>query len=204
MNDECAMMNKKRAAGCLTHHSSLITHHSIVPAHTDHIFWLASNMSKADRDECQAGGLGPFRALSDSLERSVAAWTGMVETPVMSDECGVMNGKRAADSSSFITHHSSLRPVCMFGVTPLDILGGIGSPWLLGTEEVKRYGLTFLRFNKKYIPVMLELFPRLVNYVDVRNEISVRWLKWLGFRFDAAPVPYGPFGMPFYRFEKHQ
>jgi len=130
-------------------------------------------MSRADRDECAAGGLGPFRALEVSLKNSVIAWTGMV-----------------GDS----------RPVAMFGVTPLDILGGMGSPWLLGTDEVRKYAKTFLRFNREYLPVMLDLFPRLVNYVDIRHEVSIRWLKHLGFTFDPDPVPYGPFGMDFYRF----
>jgi hypothetical protein len=147
----------------------------IVPAHSDHIFWLANNMSEADRDEVAAAvGMGPFRALADSLERSVAAWTGMVD---------------------------DARPVCMFGVTPLDILGGIGSPWLLGTDEVKKYGLAFLKLSRGYVPRMLDLFPVLVNYVDVRHEVAIKWLKWLGFKFDPEPVSYGIWGLPFYRFE---
>ncbi len=48
---------------------------------------------------------------------------------------------------------------------------------------------------------MLDLFPHLQNYVDARNEISIRWLKWLGFRFDPKPVPYGIWGLPFLRFQ---
>ncbi len=147
----------------------------VVPAHSDHIFWLASNMSQADRDEVAAAvGLGPYRALADSLERSVMAWTGMVD---------------------------GARPICMFGVTPLDILGGVGSPWLLGTDEVKHYGLTFLRHCKTYVPRMLDVFPQLVNYVDARHEVAIKWLKWLGFEFDPEPIPYGIWKMPFYRFE---
>ena len=146
----------------------------IVPAHTDHIFWLAENMRQADVDEVAAeGGRGPYAALRDSLNASAAAWTGLVN-----DE-----------------------PVCVFGVSPTDILGGTGSPWLLGTDKVERYAVTFLRLNKKYVAKMLELFPHLVNYVDVRNETSIRWLRWLGFKLDSAPVPYGMFGMPFFRFE---
>ncbi len=146
----------------------------VVPAHPDHIFWLANNIRRADRDEVAAeGGRGPLAALRDSLAASIAAWTGAVGD----------------------------RPVCMFGVCPIDILGGIGSPWLLGTDEIKRYALSFLRLNKQYLPKMLELFPRLVNYVDVRNTVSIRWLKWLGFKLDPEPVPYGIWGMPFYRFE---
>ncbi len=146
----------------------------VVQAHTDHIFWLANNMARADREECEAVGMGPFKALSESLERSAAAWTGMV-----------------GDS----------RPVCMFGVTPMDILAGVGSPWLLGTEELQKYAVTFLKLNRQYLAKMLDLFPHLVNYVDARHTRAIRWLKWLGFRFDPEPVPYGIWKMPFYRFE---
>lgn len=144
----------------------------VIPAHADHIYWLANNMSPADRDECAAGGLGPYRALSGSLDRSVAAWTGMVR-----DE-----------------------PVCMFGVSPLDILGGVGCPWILTTPEVQRFAVTFLKLNREYLHRMLEIFPKLINFVDARHRRGIAWLKWLGFKFDETPVPYGPFGMMFYRF----
>jgi len=144
----------------------------IVPAHYDHLFWLASNIRKADRDEVGALGMGPYRALADSLARSIVAWTGLVDD----------------------------RPVCMWGVTPMDILLGIGSPWLLGADDLPKYAMTFLRLNKGYVANMLELFPTLVNFVDVRNELSIKWLKWLGFEFDSEPVAYGVWKRPFLRF----
>ncbi len=132
-------------------------------------------MRAPDREEIAAAvGMGPIRALADSLNRSVAAWTGLVD-----------------DS----------RPVCMFGVTPVDILAGVGSPWLLGTEDLPKCAVTFLKLNKSYVAKMLKLFPRLENYVDVRNVLSIRWLKWLGFKFDPEPVPYGIWGLPFLRFQ---
>ncbi len=62
--------------------------------------------------------------------------------------------------------------------------------------------MTFIKECRRRIPQMLELFPHLVNYVDARHVISVRWLKRMGFHFDPDPVPYGPFGMDFYRFYK--
>ena len=83
----------------------------------------------------------------------------------------------------------------------MDILSGKGSPWLLGTNEIGRYALTFLRANKKYVRRMLEFYPHLENYVDARNTTSIQWLKWLGFEFDLLPVPYGVWKMPFFRFE---
>lgn len=145
----------------------------VVPAHRDHIFYLASNMAKADRDECSALGMGPFRALEDSLGRSAIAWTGMVD-------------------------HDS--PVCIFGVCPVDILAGIGSPWLLGTDEIKDHAKTFLKLNKQYVPRMLDLFPILMNVVDARHETAIRWLKHLGFRFDEQPISMGVWGEDFLRF----
>jgi hypothetical protein len=129
-------------------------------------------MRQADVDEVAASGKEPYLALADSLNSSIMAWTGLVD-----DE-----------------------PVCVFGVAPLDILSGIGSPWLLGTGFLPRYAMTFLRMNKAYVQKMSELFPHLENYVDARNKLSIRWLKWLGFQFDAQPVPYGIWGTPFYRF----
>jgi hypothetical protein len=131
-------------------------------------------MSYADRDEVAAAcGMGPYRALKDSLAKSVAAWTGLVDD----------------------------KPVVMWGVTPIDILAGIGSPWLLGTDTIRECPITFLRFNRKYVPQMLGMFPVLVNYVDARHERAIRWLKWLGFRIEDNPVPYGMWGMDFFRFE---
>jgi hypothetical protein len=47
---------------------------------------------------------------------------------------------------------------------------------------------------------MLDLYPHLENYVDVRNELSIKWLRWLGFQFDPQPIPYGVWEMPFFRF----
>jgi hypothetical protein len=145
----------------------------IIPAHSDHIDWIARNMRKADVEEAAAAtDTGPCRALRESLVRSDLAWTGLVDD----------------------------RPVCMYGVCPIDILGGKGSPWLLGTDEVERYAVTFLRANKRYVAQMLDLYPHLENYVDVRNELSIKWLRWLGFQFDPQPIPYGVWEMPFFRF----
>ncbi len=145
----------------------------IVPARAGHISHLAANMREADINEVAASGRTPCRALADSLADSAAAWTGLV------------NGV----------------PVCMFGVNPSGLSAGAGSPWLLGTPEIERYALTFLRLNKGYVARMLGLFPHLVNYVDARNHASIRWLKWLGFKLDPSAVPFGIFEMPFYRFE---
>ncbi len=144
-----------------------------MPAKWDHIHYIAEHMSEADRNEVAAAvGIPPSDALYDSWVASVVCWTGMVDE----------------------------RPVCMFGVSAVDILGGVGAPWLLGTDDLPRHAKTFLRLNREYIPKMLDVFPALINWVDVRHVVAIRWLRRLGFEFDAQPVVYGPWGMEFYRF----
>lgn len=87
------------------------------------------------------------------------------------------------------------------GVAPVSLVGGIGSPWLLGTTVLDRRGGVLTRVCLGYRDLALGLYPALVNYVDARNTTSIRWLKRLGFSVADQPVPYGPRGTLFYRFE---
>jgi hypothetical protein len=145
----------------------------IAAASPDHIAHIANHMREADRLECMAmAGKGPHAALTDSLAASVYAWTGLVDN----------------------------EPICIFGVSPRDLLAGVGSPWLLGTHGIGGIALAFLRRNQAYVRRMLDIFPVLENYVDVRNHLSIRWLGWLGFSIEKTPVICGAEKRPFYRF----
>lgn len=144
------------------------------PATLDDCLDLAPNMRQADKDEIWASAkLGPYGALVESWELSPMSWAGKVDDEV----------------------------VCIFGVGAVSFLSQKGAPWLLGAHGLERYSFAFLRRNQSIIREMHELFPLLENYVDARNETSIRWLRWLGFKIEE-PVPYGAFGMPFHRFWK--
>lgn len=69
-------------------------------------------------------------------------------------------------------------PLCVFGVREWD---GNGVPWLLGTQELRRYRGAVIRQAPAYIGLMLEAFPVLINHVHAANEQAVRWLKRAGF-----------------------
>jgi hypothetical protein len=134
---------------------------------------IAANMRAADRDEVWASShVEPEQALRRSLTHSTHAWVGRVD-----DE-----------------------PVIMFGVGMVSLLGGIGAPWLLGTDGVQRYSRTFLRLSRGWLTEMRAAYPVLVNYVDARNALSIRWLRWLGFQIGPA-VAWGADHLPFHRFE---
>jgi len=92
--------------------------------------------------------------------------------------------------------------VCMFGATPYSILGGIGTPWMVGSTGLNPLSVQkeLLRLSRPALARMQQAFPSMLfNVVDQRNEAAQRWLHWLGFHF-LAPVPVGPDSAPFLPF----
>jgi hypothetical protein len=132
----------------------------------------ALEMRRADREEVEAlTGRDPREVLVESVERSAMAWAGLADGQL----------------------------VCLFGVVPLSLVGITGVPWLLGSDAVCSYSRQFLRRNKAFVGEMLREYPRLVNVVDARNDVSIRWLQWLGFKM-GKPQPMGARGLPFIPF----
>lgn len=144
----------------------------IRPVEQGDIEELAAYMRQADIDEVAACGHTPIGALEMSVPRSSQAHTALI------------GDKMAA----------------IFGVVPLSLLGGIGSPWMLGTDLVASNPGAFMKESASYIRNMLEAYPHLFNFVDARNAKAIRWLRRAGFTLHAS-VPHGPFGMPFHPFE---
>ena len=90
-------------------------------------------------------------------------------------------------------------PAVIFGIGA-SLEKGLGVPWLLATEEVERHPVTFYRMSKSLFPLAVSGYERLVNWVDARNVLSLRWLVWLGFRMEPA-VPFGVKGLGFHRMD---
>jgi hypothetical protein len=128
-------------------------------------------MRQADRDEVFAASKKtPREALEYSLAKSTEAWTVLIDG----------------------------RPEIMFGVGDINILAGVGAPWLLGTDAVEEHAKVFLRGSITWRNQLLSRYSTLRNFVDARNTASLRWLKWLGFRV-LDPVEMG--GNQFHLFE---
>ncbi len=77
------------------------------------------------------------------------------------------------------------KPLVIYGVAPMHGVEGVGVPWMLSTSEVERRDVArlALRHCAAAVEEMNAAYPLLVNYVDDRNTLSKRWLKWLGFKF---------------------
>ena len=81
--------------------------------------------------------------------------------------------------------------VAIMGVVKNSTLTDNGVPWLLGTNNIKKHYREFLGTSHEVLNAMLNVCPNLVNHVHADNKVSVRWLKWLGFKLEQA----APFGM---------
>lgn len=94
------------------------------------------------------------------------------------------------------------RPVFVIGCAPCD-RPGVGVPWLLGTDEVTPHGGALTRITKSYVRQFLETWPVLLNAVDERNVVSVRWLEAIGFTI-GEPIPFGRKGERFHIFTRER
>lgn len=91
------------------------------------------------------------------------------------------------------------RPEIMFGVSPINVLAGVGGVWMLGTDVVVEHQKEFLRYSAEWRAKLFVGYSVLVNFVSVDNHASIRWLKWLGAEFAAEPITLN--GVPFLPFE---
>lgn len=90
--------------------------------------------------------------------------------------------------------------LALFGIAETTGLSRIGSPWLIGSKTIMQHKRAFLKTSKRFFPEMVKGHHFLINMVDSRNTLSIAWLRWLGFTIHR-PTPYGPFDMPFHKFE---
>lgn len=138
----------------------------------DDVVLIADHVREADALEAKAQGFGIEPGLARCLALSPKAWLFTI------------NGE----------------PAALMGVAPASVLSGVGVPWMIATDVVDRYPVTFLRNCRLLLPSVLGVYQHLVNFVDDRNTRSQRFLAALGFTL-SKPVPFGPHGLPFRRFE---
>jgi GNAT superfamily N-acetyltransferase len=142
----------------------------LVEADASHIPALAANMREADRIEIGAFGRTPAKALGSGLSSSVWALTALVD-----DE-----------------------PHAMMGVVPVNVLDGIGVPWMLGSERIYDHARDLVRYGPGIIAEMRRGFERLENMVHVDNHRAIRFLRHLGWTISDCRETYG--GIEFVRF----
>ena len=133
---------------------------------------LAPKLREQDKNEVMAShGLEPVTALHLSFKLS--------------------------NKSYSIIHDDEV--IGMFGYGPGDS-DIVAVPWLLASDKLKEISREFLPQSKTWVEEVNKDFPILVNYVDARNTVAIRWLKFLGFKFIRKIDKFGLGQIPFYEF----
>ena len=135
--------------------------------------YMAERLRPADKAEVYAaGGVSPYVALLEGLSLSLDPMVGVDEND---------------------------NPVCIGGVTPTqDPL--VGCVWMLATTDIEKHKMSFLRRSRPWVEKWNSEFPVLTNCVDERNELHIKWLRWLGFVFICRHPFYGFEERPFLEF----
>jgi hypothetical protein len=90
---------------------------------------------------------------------------------------GIINGKLAA----------------MWGLMPPTVLSTQAYLWLYTTEALEGHEFILIRHSQIVMKDMLKDYPCICGHAVVSNHKAIRWLKWLGAKFEP---PVGG-GLPF-------
>ena len=108
-----------------------------------------------DEAECAAGGLVGTDAVRLGIEHSLASWGMWSEEEEL---------------------------LCVWGVSPLTVLGDKAQLWMLSTTELPKYKLGFARVSKQIFAELMAVYPNSMIAVHTKYTRAMRWTKWLGFQ----------------------
>jgi len=142
----------------------------LMPATRRHARLIGPHLRPADKQEIQAvTGEDPVAALYHAIDLTPEPWTVMLDRT----------------------------PVGMGGVVPNE--PGVGIGWLVGTPAMTANPSEFARAGAYFLEQVFRPFEIVTNYIDIRNTVHIRWLRWLGCEFHEV-IPMGPESRPFRRF----
>ena len=90
--------------------------------------------------------------------------------------------------------------VCMLGCCPTNI-HSVATVWLLASEGLgKNLTYRFLKHSIGVTDIFQKRYQVLFNFVDARNTLHIKWLKWCGFTIINKHYNYGYEKRLFYEF----
>tara|TARA_R100000808_G_C2147641_1_gene155647 strand:- start:1820 stop:2296 length:477 start_codon:yes stop_codon:yes gene_type:complete len=95
------------------------------------------------------------------------------------------------------------KPIGVFGVADGHERNlKLGWVWMVGTNDIKKIKTQFLKECKEELEKMQIEYDVLCNYVDARNKVHIKWLRWMGFTFLREVPEYGEERKSFYEFAR--
>jgi hypothetical protein len=92
---------------------------------------------------------------------------------------------------------------CAIGAIPLSVFSEEAYIWMIHSKICEQNPLRFIRWSRRVMDELLELYPVIVGLCYCDNAGGMGWLEWLGAKFDCSVrTPDGHYG---FRIEKwHQ
>ncbi len=132
----------------------------IIPATREHIPLVLATCRGREREQLMRLGARASDYVRQVIESSSEAWSGFID-----DELA-----------------------CMWGVDHGTLIGNSARIWLAGTAAINEHPFAFVRHSQIRLAELRKRFHYIYGVVEVDNEQSMRWLRWLG--FTLSPTEY--------------
>ena len=140
-----------------------------------------------------AADLGPILRKADRLEIQAVVGRDAIET--------LRDGIASSDPCWTVTDESDV-PMALFGVVPDREIPRSGMIWLLGSDRLVDHQVEVLRLSRQWIARLHERYDHFWNYIDARNDVHVKWVRWCGFRLVQLVEDHGFEQRPFWKIER--
>lgn len=149
----------------------------LTPAAAQDAAALAPRLRRADRRELAALGRAPLEALTEALAISDVALTLWRAPPA-----------------------GPPRIAALLGAAPWPEAPDVASPWMMGSDDLPALSKAVVRRTRVWAARLGAGRSLLVNAVDARNALHIRWLQFAGFTFFDRLDAMGPERRPFLSF----
>ena len=85
------------------------------------------------------------------------------------------------------------RVACVLGLVPPSLMSDQAYLWLVSTEIISEHKFLMARYSRIFVEKMLKKYNTIVGCCKVNQDLSIRWLKWLGAEFSAPMGENVPF-----------
>jgi len=86
---------------------------------------------------------------------------------------------------------------CAVGVMPPSLFSAEAYLWMIHSRLCEQHPLRFIRWSRRVLGEVLDLYPVLIGLCSMHNVAGRRWLEWLGADFSVGGisnvVPGGPY-----------
>ena len=72
---------------------------------------------------------------------------------------------------------------CVCGLVPPSLLSNQAYMWLVTTEVIPQHRFLLARYSRIFIERMLMKYDTIVGVCKLGQDMSIKWLKWLGAEF---------------------